>query len=121
MKTPKVIRVILKDQAKEAYEMLCKVVEEQRSKGRTNSEEIQLLKSINKKVEILKYNQAYGQGIAKEQIPKGLDVDNLFRIELTHYWRMIYTIRTNEVEIVSFILYIIDHKGYDRILGYRKK
>ena len=56
MKTPKVIRVILKDQAKEAYEMLCKVVEEQRSKGRTNSEEIQLLKSINKKVEILKYN-----------------------------------------------------------------
>ena len=80
-----------------------------------------MLKSINKKVELLKYNQAYGQGIAKEQIPKGLDVNNLFRIELTHYWRMIYTIRTNEVEIVSFILYIIDHKEYDKILGYRKQ
>ena len=62
MKTPKIIRVILKDQAKEAYEMLCKVIEEQKSEGRTNSDEIQLLKSINKKVEILKYNQAYGQG-----------------------------------------------------------
>ncbi len=34
---------------------------------------------------------------------------------------MIYTIRTNEVEIVSFILYIIDHKEYDKILGYRKR
>lgn len=85
MKMPKVVRVILKDQAKEAYEMLCKVVEEQKGKGRTNSEEIQLLKSINKKVELLKYNQAYGQGIAKEQIPKGLDVNNLFRIELTRF------------------------------------
>ena len=85
MRPQKVIRVILKDQAKEAYKMLCKVVEEQKSNGRTNSEEIQLLKSINKKIEILKHNQAYGQGIAKEQIPKTLEVDNLFRIELTHY------------------------------------
>ena len=48
MKAPKTIRVLLKGQAKEAYEMLCKVVEEQKGKGRTNSEEIQLLKSINK-------------------------------------------------------------------------
>ncbi len=121
VKTQKIIRVILKDQAKEAYETLSKVVDEQKSDGRTNSEEIQLLKSINKKVEILKYNQAYGQGIAKEQIPKGLEVDNLFRIELTHYWRMLYTIRTNEVEIVSFILYIIDHDDYNKIFSYRKR
>jgi len=121
MRPQKAIRVILKDQAKEAYEMLCRVVEEQKSNGRTNSEEMQLLKSINKKIEILRHNQAYGQGIAKEQIPKTLEVDNLFRIELTNYWRMLYTIRTNEVEIVSFILYIIGHKEYDRILGYRKR
>ena len=33
MKTPKVIRVILKDQAKEAYEMLFKVVEEQKARA----------------------------------------------------------------------------------------
>ena len=80
-----------------------------------------MLKSINNKIEILKYNPTYGQGMAKEQIPKTLDVDNLFRVELTHYWRMLYTIRTNEVEIVNFVLYIIDHKEYDRMLGYRKR
>lgn len=119
MKAPKTIRVILQDQAKEEYEMLAKVVEEQKKKGKTNSEEIQLLKSINNKVAILKYNPAYGQGISKEQIPKTLDVDNLFRLELTHYWRMLYTIRTNEVEIVSFVLYIIDHPTYDKIFKYK--
>jgi len=43
MRPQKAIRVILKDQAKEAYEMLCRVVEEQKSNGRTNSEEMQLL------------------------------------------------------------------------------
>jgi predicted RNA-binding protein with EMAP domain len=121
MKQPKVIRLILKDQAKEAYELLTRVIAEQKSQGRTNSEEIQLLKSIDKKVEILKYNPAYGQGISKEQIPKSLDVNNLFRVELTHYWRMLYTIRTNEVEIISFVLYIIDHPTYDKIFDYKKR
>jgi hypothetical protein len=121
MRPQKVLKVILKDQAKEAYEMLYKVVEEQKVNGGRNSEEMQLMKSINKKIEILKYNKAYGQGIAKDQIPKNLEVDNLFRIELTHYWRMLYTIRTNEIEIVNFVLYIIDHKAYDKIFGYRKR
>lgn len=119
MKPQKSIKVILKDQAKDEYELLVKVVEEQKIKGKTNSEEIQLLKSINNKVAILKYNPAYGQSISKDLIPKTLDVDNLFRLELTHYWRMLYTIRTNEVEIVSFILYIIDHPTYDKIFKYR--
>jgi Txe/YoeB family toxin of Txe-Axe toxin-antitoxin module len=118
MKPSRTVRVILKGQAKEEYEALSKVVEEQK-KGKANSEEMQLLKSIDKKVAILKYNPAYGQNIPKNLIPKTLDVDNLFRVELTHYWRMLYTISTNEVEIVSFILYILDHPTYNKLLGYR--
>ena len=121
MNPSKTIRIILKDQAKEEYEALSRVVEEQRKKGKATSEEMQLLKSIDKKVAILKYNPAYGQNIPKGLIPKALDVDNLFRVELTHYWRMLYTIRTNEVEIVSFILYIIDHPTYNKLLGYRDR
>ncbi len=119
MKGPKTIRVILQDQAREEYETLTIVVNEQKKKGKTNSEEIQLLKSIDNKVAILKYNPAYGQSIEKERIPKAINVDNLFRVELTHYWRMLYTIRTNEVEIVSFVLYIIDHPTYDKIFKYK--
>ncbi len=117
----KTIKVILKSQARKEYETLSKLVQEQRKEGKTNSEEIQLLKSIDKKVEILKYNPAYGKNIPKKLIPNTLDVDNLFRLELTNYWRMLYTIRTNEVEIISFVLYIIDHPTYDKMFGYKKR
>jgi Txe/YoeB family toxin of Txe-Axe toxin-antitoxin module len=119
MKPKKLIRIILKDQAKEEYERLCKIVEEQRKAGRKSSEESQLLKSINAKISLLKSNPIYGQNIPKSLIPKTLGVDNLFRVSLTHYWRMLYTLKTNEVEIVSFVLYIVDHPSYDRILGYK--
>ncbi len=118
MKPIKPIRLILKDQAKAEYELLSKITEEQRRKGRTNSEEIQLLKSINNKIAILKLNPVYGQGIPKKQIPKSLEVDNLFRVELTHYWRMIYTLRTNEIEIINFVLYIVDHDAYAKLFNY---
>ncbi len=91
MKPSKTIRVILQDQAREEYETLSKVVEEQKKKRKTNSEEMQLLKSIDKKVALLEYNPAYGQSVSKDLIPKTLDVDNLFRVELTYYWRMLYT------------------------------
>ena len=121
MRPSKIIRVILQDQARKEYETLSRVVEEQKKKGKANSEEMQLLKSIDKKVALLKYNPAYGQSISKDLIPRTLDVDNLFRIELTHYWRMLYTIRTNEVEIVSFVLYIIDHPSYDKLFGYKSR
>ncbi len=118
MKPQKQVRLILKDQAKEEYERLCMLVEGQKKRGGTNSEEAQLLKSINSKISILKWNPAYGQSIAKTLIPKFLDVDNLFRVSLNRYWRMLYTIKTNEVEIVSFVLYIVDHPTYDKLLGY---
>src|SRR5208337_4178515 len=103
------VRLILTGQAKEEYELLRKVVEEQKKKGATNSEEIQLLK----------LNPVYGQNVPKNLIPRTLDVDNLFRVELTGYWRMLYTLKTNQIEIVSFVLYIVDHKAYDKLFGYR--
>lgn len=121
MKTPRAIKVILKDQAKEEYAQLLKIVEEQKRKGGTNSDEMRLLKSINNKIDILKYNPVYGQSVSKALIPKVLNVDNLFRIELTNYWRMLYTLRTNEVEIISFVLYILDHYTYDKLFGYRSR
>ena len=72
MKSSKTIRVILQDQAREEYETLSKVVEEQKKKRKTKSEEMQLLKSIDKKVALLKYNPAYGQSVSKDLIPKTL-------------------------------------------------
>ena len=36
------------------------------------------------------------------------------------YWRLIYTIQSNEVEIIDFVLNIVDHKTYDTIFGYKE-
>ncbi len=115
------VKVILLDQAKEQFEELNRIVGGQQAKGITNSEEIQLLKSIKQKSELLKINPTFGDKVAHNLIPKTLDVSNLFRVELTGYWRMLYTLDGNQIEIVAFILYVIDHPTYDRMFGYRKK
>ncbi len=115
------VKVILKDQAKEAFEELNLIVGRQQARGETNSEEMQLLKSIKQKSELLKINPTYGDKISYKLIPKTLNVSNLFRIELTGYWRMLYTLEGNQIEIVAFVLYLIDHQTYDKLFGYRKR
>ena len=121
MKDNRPVRIILKGEAKEEFEELNRIAGEQQAKGTTNSEEMQLLKAIKQKSELIKQNPLYGNSIPKKQIPKTLGVSNLFRVELTGYWRMLYSLEGNQVEIIAFILYIIDHHGYDKILGYKHK
>ncbi len=121
MTDKRLVHVILKGQAKEEFERLNKIVGEQQANGETNSDEIQLLKSIKQKSDILKANPTYGDKVPHRLIPKTLDVSNLFRIELTGYWRMLYSLEGNKVEVVAFILYIIDHPTYNKLFGYRKR
>jgi hypothetical protein len=51
------------------------------------------------------------------------EIKNLLLVELPNYWRMLYTLTDNEtnVEIIAFILDILDHPDYDKKFGYRKK
>lgn len=114
----KPVRVILLDQAREEYERLNRFIGE--DSGR-NAQEAQLFRSIKNKIELIRQNPFYGDNIKKRNIPVGLAVDNLWRVELTNYWRMLYTIRGDEIEIICFVLRIIDHPTYDLLLGYRKK
>ena len=113
------VRVILKGQAKQEFEKLNKIAGEQQATGKTNSDEMQLLKSIKQKSDILKANPTYGDKVPHRLIPKTLNVSNLFRVELTGYWRMLYSLEGNKVEVVAFILYIIDHSTYNKLLGYK--
>lgn len=117
----KSVRVILLDDAKESLRRLNEIVGHQLNIGKTSTPETQLFKSIKTKIEFIKQNPFYGDNIKKELIPKKYNVLNLWRIELTNYWRMLYTIRGDEIEIICFILEIIDHDDYDKIFGYRKK
>jgi hypothetical protein len=67
----------------------------------------------------------YGIHIPKDRIPKeytrNYDVNNLWKVNLSGAWRMIYTIRGSEVEIISLILDIMNHDDYNKKFGYKKK
>src|SRR3989338_1388182 len=121
----KPVRVILLDEADSEYKKLNEIVGQQIKEDKESTEEMQLLRSIKQKIEFIKANPFYGDNIAKALIPKEYAVKynakNLWRVELTNYWRMLYTIKGDQVEIICFVLDILDHEDYDDRFGYRKK
>ena len=116
----KKVRVILSPEAEEVYTHL----NEEAPKSKTDQS---ILKAINKKVELIKANPHYGNPIAKKLIPQEYKdkygVTNLFRVELPNFWRMLYTLTDGElnIEIIAFVLDVIDHPTYDKKFGYKSK
>lgn len=111
----KEVRVILKGQGKETYLEL---------KKRTDKESKIILSSFDRIKKILKENPQYGDPIKKDLIPKRLKelgIQNLYRVELSNYWRALYTIQGTKVEIFLFVLSIVDHKQYNKLFGYKNK
>ncbi len=121
----KPVRLLLTGDAKEEFEELNKEVGEEISRGVTESDYQKLLSSIKQKIEFLKANPEYGVHIQKDRIPKEYilkyDVNNLWKVNLSGAWRMIYTIRGSEIEIIALVLDILDHGAYDKKFGYRKR
>ena len=116
------VKVQLIGNAAQDFEQLNRAVGEEQAKGIENSERWQLLKSIKQKVELIKFNPQYGDAVSKTLLKKSAyPVDNLWVVDLTGYWRMLYTLKGSQVEILCFILEIVDHKRYDKIFGYRKR
>ena len=118
-------KVILLDEADSEYRKLNEIVGQQTKEGKENTEEMQLLRSIKQKTEFIKANPFYGDNLPKALIPNEYTIKysakNLWRVELTNYWRMLYTIKGDQVEIICFVLDILDHKEYNKNFGYRKK
>jgi len=114
----KKVRVILSPESEKVYRKL-------NEESEISKQSRMMLKAINNKISLIKDNIHYGEPIAKNLIPeeykKKYSVNNLFRVELPGFWRMIYTLTNNgEIEIVTFILDIFDHKDYDKKFGYKK-
>ena len=114
----KKVRVIFSPEAEEVYKRLNEVA--------PNSKvDSSILNAINKKVELIKVNIHYGDPIAKKLIPEEYKIKygaaNLFRVELPSFWRMLYTLTDGEsqIEIVAFVLDVIDHKEYNKKFGYK--
>src|SRR3989338_5097704 len=117
-------KVVIIGEAKEEFDKLNSIVGEEIAKGITSSDHQTLLNSIKQKIELLKANPEYGIHIQKDRIPKGYikayDINNLWKVNLSGAWRMIYTIRGSEVEIVSMVLDIMNHRDYEKKFEYKK-
>ncbi len=120
----KQVKVVIVGQAKEDYAELNRLVGEEKAKGIAKSEHQTLFNSIKQKVEFLKENPEYGIHVEKKKIPKeyilDYDTTNIWKVNLSGYWRMIYTIQGSEVNIIAVIFDILDHKKYEKKFGYRK-
>ncbi len=121
----KEVRVVLSEDATEEYGALNRIVGEELQRGVTSSIHQSIFRSIERVKGWLKENPFVGDQVKKGQIPhcyaEKYGVTNLWRIELSNYWRLIYTIQSEEVEIIDFVLDIIDHKEYDKKFGYKGK
>ena len=66
----KPVRVILLDDADQEYKRLNEMVGKQQEEGKENTAEMQLLRSINQKTDLIKANPFYGNNVEKKKIPK---------------------------------------------------
>ena len=124
-KIKKKITIKLVGDAEKAFNDLNKIVGKQRSQGITSSKDITLLNAINRLFDVIVNNPFYGENAKKDLIPKEYrqkyDADNLFIADLPDYWRMIYTLESDEIEIITFVLDIIDHDQYNKKFKFRKR
>ena len=86
-------------------------------------EDKQLKEWLDRAVQDLKKNAFSGIQIAKRLIPKEYHVKygpltNLWKYNLPNAWRLIYTIKRDEVVVLSVVLEWMTHKEYDRRFGY---
>ncbi|MFH0906370.1 MAG: hypothetical protein V1824_03455 [archaeon] len=120
----KEIKVIFESEGKEDYLNLNKVVSDEISRGIKSSFNITILRSIEQKVELLKLNPEVGRCVKKNLIPKDYidkGITNLWILNLSNYWRLLYTIKTNEIYIICVLLEFGDHNKYNQIFGFKKK
>ena len=118
MNPKKIIRVKYSAIFQEQLNQLIKIAKEKDSKFHK-----QLLKAIEREKEYILIDPHRGMQIPKDRIPKEYveqyGATNLWKINLPDYWRMIYTIVGNELEIISILLEFMDHKEYNKKFKYR--
>ena len=79
-------------------------------------------KEIDDILELIKANPHIGNRIQYEKIPKcyisAYGIPNLFRIELSRGWRLVYSLTGKQNQQTVYVLEIFDHKDYERRFGY---
>ncbi len=85
-------------------------------------QDMQLYQFISRAISDIKINPACGIKIPKNLWPKEYtqeyQITNLWKYDLPNAWRLIYTIKEDEVRILNIILEWFDHKEYERRFKY---
>lgn len=112
----KIVKILYSDEAKAVYDYISKM-------SLSSKEERIMFKAITAKLSLIGASPKYGQAIARRLIPRDYirkyNIDNLYRVELPFFWRMLYTLRDNKIEVIAFVLDIIDHKQYNNKFRYK--
>ena len=120
----KAVRLLIADNAKEAMERLREVVLEELRDGIKKSDNQVLWRSINQKIELLSTNPEYGIHVQQDRIPSEYrmvyNAANLWKVNLSGAWRMLYTIRGSEIEILALVIDLLDHESYAKKFGYKR-
>ena len=87
-----------------------------------NSEAKYLLELISKASVKLEIEKEAGKKIPRKLWPKEYikkyDLTNLWKFNLDSYWRMLYTITGNEIDLFLIYLEYLNHKEYNRKFKY---
>lgn len=90
--------------------------------GNGNYEEKELKKYIERAFEDICKEPFCGIQIPKRLIPeeyiKKFDIKNVFKYNLPNAWRLLYSLESRKIYIISIVLEWLDHKSYERRFGY---
>lgn len=82
----------------------------------------QLYRFIERAINDLKNNPGCGTKIPKRLWPKiyieKYGITNLWKYDLPNTWRLIYTIKEDDVMILGVLLEWFNHKDYEKRFGY---
>src|SRR3989338_1861515 len=119
------IKVVFAEEAEQQYQELKKAIEEEIKQGIASSEHQTLFRSIDRATTLLKGDPFIGIQIPKRNFARKYitkyGATNQWKFDLSNFWRMIYTVKNEELTIIGFILDIIDHNTYNKLFGYSKK
>jgi hypothetical protein len=113
-----VVSIIFAEEVREGYLKL------QKKADKGDGMAKYLISIIDRGVTKLALNPAAGKKIPKRLWPfeyiRKYGVNNLWKLNLDSYWRLIYTLRGDQTEIIGFVLDIMDHKRYSRKFKYKE-
>jgi Txe/YoeB family toxin of Txe-Axe toxin-antitoxin module len=77
---------------------------------------------LNRAFDDLKKDPFSGIKVPKKLWPKEYiqkyEINNLWKYNLPNAWRLIYTVKADQVTVLAVILEWFDHKEYERRFGY---